>query len=258
MKKFFAIFSLAALSLASCATDEPTGEKGKGSVAFNCAVETIVDDTTRANISCTTPAAADFALLIEGVDRNYSANYATIAEFNEGKDANYLYKGEYKATVTAGDIAEEGYDKATFVGVKDFSVAARQHTNVEITAYIANSLVKVEVTDAFKTYFPGGHTLTLATAAGNEFDVTEQTEPLFIAPAEFTINGTATKQPNQSGATGTVVTLPEYKLAAPAAQTLYTIKFDVEGVGQATLTITLNDELVESIDIEQELNDNAE
>mgnify|MGYP006361205613 FL=1 len=81
---------------------------------------------------------------------------------------------------------------------------------------------------------------------------------LFIAPESFTISGTATKQSAQSGAEGVVVTLPEYKPESVAAQTLYTVKFDVEKAGSATLNITLNETLVESIDIEQELNDNAQ
>ena len=255
MKKFFAFASLLALTLSACSDDVAQGEqKGEGRVTIGCVAATNVVDT-RANVSCTTPSAEDFALTIEGVGHTYSANYATIAEFNEN---NYLHLGSYKATVVAGDITEEGYDKATFVGSANFSVEARKNTDVEITAKIANTLVKVEVTDGFKTYFAGGHALKLTTAAGNEFDVTAQTEPIFIAPASFTIGGTATKQPNQSGAEGTAVTLPEYKMENAAAQTLYIVKFDVENAGGATLTITLNDTLVESIDIEQELNDNAQ
>ena len=80
---------------------------------------------------------------------------------------------------------------------------------------------------------------------------------MFIAPENFTISGTATKQPNQSGAEGVEVTIPEYKPTKVEAQTLYTVKFDVEDAGSATLTITLNEMLVDSIEIEQELNDNA-
>ena len=255
MKKFFAIASLLALTLSACSDDVAQSEqKGEGRVTIGCVAATNVVDT-RANVNCTTPPVEDFALTIEGVGHTYSANYATIAEFNEN---NYLHLGSYKATVVAGDIAEEGYDKATFVGSANFSVEARKNTDVEITAKIANTLVKVEVTDGFKTYFAGGHALKLTTAAGNEFDVTAQAEPIFIAPALFTIGGTATKQPNQSGAEGTAVTLPEYKMENAAAQTLYIVKFDVENAGGATLTITLNDTLVESIDIEQELNDNAQ
>ena len=256
MKKFFAFASLLALTLSACSDDVAQSEqKGEGRVTIGCVAATNVVET-RANVGCTTPVAEDFALRIEGVGHTYTADYATIAEFNDGN--NYLHLGSYKATVVAGDIAEEGYDKATFVGSANFSVEARKNTNVEITAKIANTLVKVEVTDGFKTYFAGGHALKLTTAAGNEFDVTAQAEPIFIAPASFTIGGTATKQPNQSGAEGTAVTLPEYKMENAAAQTLYIVKFDVENAGGATLTITLNDTLVESIDIEQELNDNAQ
>ena len=256
MKKFFAIASLLALTLSACSDDVAQSEqKGEGRVTIGCVTATNVVET-RANVDCTTPAGKDFALKIEGVGHTYTADYATITEFNEGD--NYLHLGTYKATVVAGDITEEGYDKATFVGSAKFTVEARKNTNVEITATIANALVKVEVTENFKNYFVGGYELKLTTAAGNEFDVTAQTEPIFIAPDSFTIGGTAIKQPNQSGAEATVVPLPVYTMENAAAQTLYTVKLDVENAGGAILTITLNDELVESFDIEQELNDNAQ
>lgn len=255
MKKFFAFFSLVALSLTACDKGvDANGAKGEGSVAFKVGETTEVVET-RTNVSCTTPVAEDFSLRIEGVDATYAADYDNITIFNEN---NYLVEGTYKAIVATGDVKVEGYDKAAFVGSAEFAVEARKHTDVEITATIANALVKVEVTEAFTNYFEGGHSLKLTTAAGNEFDVTEQTEPLFIAPGAFTVSGSAIKQPNQSGKDGVEVTLPECKNESAAAQTLYTVKLDVENAGQATLTITLNDTLVESIDIEQELNDNAE
>lgn len=252
MKKFFAFASLLALTLSACTEKEPQSEqKGEGQVTITLATSAEVD--TRAQISCTTPELADFALQIEGVGYDYAKEYASISEFNAD---NYLRFGQYRATVVAGDVMNEGYDKATFVGSQEFSVAARKHTNVEITAHIANALVVVETTEAFDNYFVGGRTLKLTTAAGNEFDVTAQSEPLFVAPESVVVTGTAIKQSAQSGAEGAVVALPEYELEV-AAQTLYRVKFDVEQAGGATLTISLNDELVESIDIEQELNDNA-
>ena len=253
MKKFFAFASLLALTLSACTEKEPQSEqKGEGQVTITLATSAEVD--TRAQISCTTPELADFALQIEGVGYDYAKEYASISEFNAD---NYLRFGQYRATVVAGDVMNEGYDKAAFVGSKEFSVAARKHTDVEITAHIANALVVVETTEAFENYFVGGRTLKLTTAAGNEFDVTAQSEPLFVAPESVVVTGTAIKQSAQSGAEGAVVALPEYELAV-AAQTLYRVKFDVEQAGGATLTISLNDELKESIDIEQELNDNAQ
>jgi hypothetical protein len=254
MKKFFTIASLLALTLSACSKEAAKSEQeGKGQVTISCVAETTVADT-RANISCTTPAAEDFALEIEGVGHTYSKEYASIAEFNAD---NYLHLGNYKATVVAGDIAEEGFNKPAFVGSEEFVVEARKDVNVEITASIANAIVKIETTENFERYFEGGHTLTLTTAAGNEFPITAQSDLLFIAPANFTISGTATKQAAQSGKEGAVVELA-YDATEVAAQTLYTVKFDVAEAGSATLTITLNETLVESIDIDQELNDNAQ
>ena len=254
MKKFFTIASLLALTLSACSKEAAKSEQeGKGQVTISCVAETTVADT-RANISCTTPAAEDFALEIEGVGHTYSEEYASIAEFNAD---NYLHFGSYKATVVAGDIAEEGFNKPAFVGSEEFVVEARKDVNVEITASIANAIVKVETTENFERYFEGGHTLTLTTAAGNEFDVTAQSDLLFIAPLNFTISGTATKKAAQSGKEGAVVELA-YDATEVAAQTLYTVKFDVAEAGSATLTITLNETLVDSIEIDQELNDNAQ
>lgn len=254
MKKFFTIASLLALTLSACSKEAAKSEQeGKGQVTISCVAETTVADT-RANISCTTPAAEDFALEIEGVGHTYSKEYASIAEFNAD---NYLHLGNYKATVVAGDIAEEGFNKPAFVGSEEFVVEARKDVNVEITASIANAIVKIETTENFERYFEGGHTFTLTTAVGNEFPITAQSDLLFIAPANFTISGTATKQAAQSGKEGAVVELA-YDATEVAAQTLYTVKFDVAEAGSATLTITLNETLVESIDIDQELNDNAQ
>lgn len=255
MRKFFTIASLVALTLSACSKESAKSvEKGEGQVSINCVTVTDVDET-RANVDCTTPAVEDFSLKIEGIGHTYAEEYATVAEFNDAEV--YMKSASYKATVKSGDVNNEGFDKAAFEGSAEFVVESRKHTNVEITATIANALVKVEVTDQFNAYFVGGHTLKLTTAAGNEFDVTAQMEPLFIAPGAFTISGTAVKQPNQSGVEGTAVALPEYKNTDAKAQTLYTVKLDVVNAGSAQLTITLNEELVESIDIEQELNDNA-
>ena len=252
MKKFFAFASLLALTLSACTEKEHQSEqKGEGQVTISLATSAEVD--TRAQISCTTPKLEDFALTIEGADQNLE--YASVAEFNED---NYLHFGRYKATVVAGDIADEGFNKPVFGGSQEFDVVARRDVNVEITATIANAIVKVETTEAFNRYFEGGRTLKLVTDAGNEFDVTNQSELLFIAPEIFTISGTATKQPAQSGAEGVVVTLPEYKPESVAAQTLYTVKFDVETAGSATLVITLNETPVYEEVIDQELNDNAQ
>ncbi len=257
MKKFFTIATLVALSLVSCAEEQSqSGVEGEGRVKINLSIDNVVE-VTRATtaIECETPSQEDFSVTIEGVGHTFSESFASIAELND----YYLVGGQYKATVVAGDVTEEGYNKPTFVGSQEFPILPRKQVEAEVKAYIANALVKVEVTEAFANYFVGGYTFDVVTEAGNTFeDVTANANPLFVTPAPFTVKGTATKQANQSGSEGVTVTLPEFKAESVEAQTLYTVKFDVEHAGQATLTITLNDEPVESVVIDTELNDNAQ
>lgn len=257
MKKFFTIATLVALSLVSCAEEQSqSGVEGEGRVKINLSIDNVVE-VTRATtaIECETPSQEVFSVTIEGVDHTFSKSFASIAELND----YYLVGGQYKATVVAGDVTEEGYNKPVFVGSQEFTILPRKQVEAEVVAYIANALVKVEVTEAFANYFVGGYTFDVVTEAGNTFeDVTANANPLFVAPAPFTVKGTATKQANQSGSEGVTVTLPEFEAESVEAQTLYTVKFDVEHAGQATLTITLNDEPVESVVIDTELNDNAQ
>ena len=94
MKRLFTIASLVALTLASCAKDEiKSEEKGEGSVTIACNVATDVTET-RANVSCTTPAEEDFALVIEGVSLGYKQEYASVADFDENSlnDGQYIFE----------------------------------------------------------------------------------------------------------------------------------------------------------------------
>ena len=265
MKKLFTLALLVSLSLASCSKEKMTeGEVAeKGRVAINLGFDTQVE-ATRSELAyesdCTRPAAEDFTLLIEGLSFEYDPEYSYREEFESITELEdlYFYRGLYRASVSYGDVAVEGYDKPAFVGVEEsFEVEARKNVTVEITATIANALVLVEVTENFKMYFAGGHSFNVVTAAGNTFEnVTagdKAGEPIFIAPASFTVVGTATKQPNQSGANAVVVNMTDtFENVAP--RTLYRVKMDVDTAGEATLKVTLNDQLVEERNIEQELN----
>lgn len=255
MKKL--IFSLVVTALSAACSSDPAAsdDNAQGAVTVVCSSDNEVA-ATRAAVDCTLPATEDFSLRIEGTSLQYVASWPAIADFNAD---NYLPSGSYKAIVKAGDLTAEGYDKASFLGEQAFTVTARQNTEVAITAHIANALVKVTVTDNFRRYFTGGWKLTLTTAAGNSFDVsTPSEEPIFMAPASFSITGTAVKQPAVSGGNPVEITLPEMSRDNLAAQTLYTVTFDVSTAGSATLEILFDDTPVESITIDNELNDNAQ
>lgn len=270
MRKIFTLALLVSLSLASCSKDvQTTGDAAEnGRVAISLSFDTQVD-ATRAEatykVVCTEPSVDDFSLVVDGLttddaveaDRrplSYHEEFAKISEFN----GEYIARGFYRAEVATGDVTVEGYDKPAFVGVCDsFQVFPRQEVDVEITATIANALVLVEVTEAFETYFEGGHTFNVVTAAGNTFeDVTgaKAGEPIFINPASFSVVGTATKQVTQSGVEAEVVSFDLTPNVEIKPRTLYRVKMDVSNAGGATLKITINNEVVEETPIEEELN----
>ena len=267
MKKLFTLTLILSLALAACSKSETaTGEVAdKGHVAFSLGFDTQVA-ATRAEatygVECAVPESDEFKLLLEGVKFDFNADYSFSKEYASVADVKdeYLYRGTYRATVSYGDITEEGYNKPAFVGVSnDFQIVPRSEVEVPITATIANALVVVEVTDNFKTYFANGYTFNVETAAGNTFSNVTAAEgenagkPLFIAPASFKVVGSATKQANQSGAAPVVVEM-ENSFDNLAPRTLYRVTMDVENAGQATLKITLNDTLVEELNIDEELN----
>lgn len=267
MKKLFTLTLLVALCFASCAKSEPTGganneEMGVATISIGATTDveaTRAELTTNLSGKVNVPEAEEFFLVVNGVRNeagetwNNSWEFANIDEFN---GTQYLYRGYYKATVVAGDINDEGYNLPTFMGTsEEFLIVPRTDVDVEITATIANAIVKVEVTDAFKEYFTGGYKLNVETDSNTFEDVTSAENSgklLFIKPGKFTVSGTATKQANQSGGSATVI--PLSKEVTGVARTIYTVKFDVSNAGGATLKITLNDTLVHEEAIEDELN----
>ena len=103
MKKLITLASLLALTLASCASDEPKSvadEKGSVSFDLNIATEVAVTRAEGHNVACTTPTAEQFTLKIDGVSHTYTKEYSSIAEFMED---NYLHFGTYKVSPSHRD-----------------------------------------------------------------------------------------------------------------------------------------------------------
>lgn len=259
MKKLFTIASLAALCLVSCAKESAGVDAQEGGeVTISCVADgDVTTELTRAEevqIDYTKPELKDFSLVIDGLTGfegvsldEYDKSYASVEEFN----GTYLPRGNYTAQVSTGDVKNEGYDMVALVSeVVPFEVKPRQLNEVTINTRILNALVKVEVTEAFKSYFSNGHSLKLTTALENEFDVTAQSQPIFIAPNKFTLSGTATKQANQSGVEQGATVSFEKEFTTVNARTLYNIVMDVDNAGEATLKITLNEKLVEDVTID--------
>ena len=268
MKKLLLI-ALAAVAIAcSKADDEATMvncPEGTGIVSFGVAPALVIEGT-RAQVQLpegtTVPAGADFALAISSTDAGtgyQGGTWTSVASFNENYKKNYFVAGMYDAVVTSGDPAQEGENKPYFRGEVQYNVNARQLVNVTIPAKLANSIVKVEFTDTFKSYFENGAAITITSGNGSEWAVDYDTTPYIFVESgkKVTISGSAIKQkPSATVDAPTVVFDAVEKTLA--ACTMYTYKYDVSTAGNVSVTIEITNKPTETVEVgTEELNDDA-
>lgn len=258
MKRRLSTYLLAATALiatASCAGD--SGNTGNGSgfgeivIAGNGSTQVSVKNTMQEGtvaIDTDIPATDSFSLAITDSE-GMSQEWGSVGEYSSEK--HYFAAGDYSIRISSGNMDEEGYDKPCFEGETSVKVEARKSVTATVTAYIANTVVAVECTDNFNGYFPSSE-FTVSTKAGNSFTTTAPMErPLFIQPQEFSIECNAVKQ------TGENIALPKQIFTSVNPRTRYTVRFDVAQAGGASVTVELNDTVVEEIDLDAELNDDA-
>ena len=117
------------------------------------------------------------------------------------------------------DVTTQSY-LADAVYAKTSTGYVGRFTDREFGDYTASFLTELNCTDNFKNYFPD-YEFALATAAGNSIPfVKGESRRAFIAPATFTVTGTAKTQ------TGTEVPISK-TFNGISAKTLYKVLFDV-------------------------------
>lgn len=242
-----AIFALAFFALVGCQSERAElPAQGCGYVDFSCQV--LPEAEVRAELNVTKPDQSEFSLQITGTE--YDEQWDRLADYNVKE--NRMDQGAYTAYVAWGDPTQEGENLPYYTGQADFTILPLQTIQVPISATIANSVVQVLFTENFLRYFHDEEAV-LTSAAGNEFTFTsaDADRMIFVAPGEFRLNASAFKQ------TGDTFQIPEQKRTATAG-TLHVIKFDLSTAGTAQVTITLNENLLEGITINQELNPDSE
>lgn len=258
MKRFLKSLGLAVVAMAAIAcTDKVETKKGYGEVLIDVTSSPKVsmknvtsNDDTFTISGLTAPESGVFSLEVISKADDSKQSWETITDFSSEK--RYFTEGDYTLKVAHGDPTVEGFDIAPYlVGEQQITVVARQVTRATVAAKIQHSLVAVECTDKFNSYFTSA-SFKVTTLAGGEFDIAlPMTQNLFICPQQFAIECNAVKQ------TGEEIALPKQIFTEVNPQTRYTVKFDVAQAGGATITISLNNTIVGEVAIENELNDDA-
>ncbi len=201
-------------------------------------------------INIDVPDISEFTLRITGDD--YDRTWSSVSDYSS--DERYQ-AGMYDVQIEYGDIAEEGYDKPYFFAKKRVEVFERNRTTkVKLVATVGNAIIEIAMTDSFKGYFVS-HDFTLTTES-NTFTLEENPEQhLFIAPnQQVKIDCTCIRQAN--AATGITEALETQKIHI-SDRTRHIVKYDLNDAGSVTINISLNDEVIDTIELPVELNENA-
>lgn len=251
--KSYAMLLSATMLLASCAGEDPWREEGggKGTIVLNLTASGSLDNLTsqgRADLTADIPnfpTVDQFSIRLTPVG-GVPVEYKTIAEFEENMEAG-VKAGAYTIEAYYGDPLDQG-DKPYVYGVQNIRVNEQTVSTVDLTAKLANSLVEVTYTEAFKSYFTNYSTTLKSDKNSESVTITGvDGASKYVTPGFINVTMAATYL------NGKDAHLNPKNFSAEAAY-LYRVKYDVNAgqVGNPTLSITFDDNIdeVETVEVD--------
>ena len=246
MKKILFALALAVVATACHTNDSVEGAFGKISISAATRGEVSESNTSSKLVldEALVPEAKDLKVEIEG--NGATQTWATLTEFEQALSEGLTFaSAPYAITLSYGEKGVEGWSKPYFEGKSSVEVpmyGLTAEANVEVA--LANSIIAIECTEEFDGYFP------TSSFKINGFDWNKEShELLFMNVGEVTITCEAVRT---TGSTSTF----ESKLQLKAS-TRHKVIFDLSTAGKAVVNITFDNEIVESIELDVELNENA-
>ena len=245
MKKI--LFAIAhAVVATACHTSQEEGEVKVGKIAINATTRSEVSENTDGKFVLSeslVPSAEELKVEIEGNGETFA--WATLAEFNTANEGLRFISAPYAITLSYGEKGVEGWSKAYYEGSTSVEVPMYGLTaEAYIEVILQNSIVAIEATDNFKGYFPQ-RTFKVKNI---EWDAAKE-ELLFLNAGNVKVTCEAVSQTGKASTFETVVTLK--------STTRHTVLFDLSTAGNAKVDVTFDGQLVEVVEQEFELNENA-
>ena len=246
MKKILFAIALAIVAVA-CHTKEGN-EVQFGKITINTSTRSEVSEanTTSKTVldEALVPSTKDLKVEIEG--NGTTQTWATFSEFEQALDEGLTFaSGPHTITLSYGEKGVEGWSKPYFEG-KSVVDVPKYGLSIEanILVALANSIITIETTEQFDGYFP----ISSFKINGTDWDPSKK-EMLFMNTGEVSVICNAKRT---TGADATF----ESKLQLKAS-TRHKVVFDLSTAGKAVVNITFDDEIVEVVELDVELNENA-
>lgn len=252
MKLIYGVLSSALLIAASssCSDDYNPGGSSSGKInpQLDLDVNAITSRSTATGREASPVTVNDLRLKLSSADGSFVKEWNSISEF----DNNELFKvGSYTLEAIYGDIEEEGFEKPYYYASTLLTVKENKVTPVTMSASLANSMVSITTTEAFRSYFTN-YSFQAHADGGDYVNYTStETRPGYLRPGKVTVTTDVTK-PN--GLTATL----EAAVFVAEPKHHYTITVDVNNgqAGDAQLVITYDDMLSQEdvyIDLSDEI-----
>ena len=246
MKKILFAIALAIVATA-CHTNDG-GDVQFGKIAINATTRSEVSEsnTTSKTVldEALVPSTKD--LKVEVSSNGATQTWATYSEFEKALDGGLTFpSAPHTITLSYGEKGVEGWSKPYFEGSASVIVPMYGlSVDADILVALANSIATIETNEQFAGYFPK----STFTINGIDWDPTKE-EMLFLNAGVAKIVCEAERQSGKKTTLESEVTLK--------ASTLHKIVFELSTAGKAEVKITFDDEIVETIELEFELNENA-
>lgn len=238
MKYINCLLVLNLLMLSACDADDGPSRLGSGRISVGLDVDSgvlsaaIPEHGETASVDEIGP--DDFSLTMRSADGAFAKTWDRFSDF----PVDGLYNiGDYVMEASYGSVDKEGFDAACYYGEQSLTVREAETTPVKIVCRLANSMVSVMATDAFKGYFSDYS--TLIHSEGGEYLQygKDELRPVYVRPGDVTFTVSVTNPDGQSAsfvAPTPITALPRH---------YYRVKLDVNGgdMGTAKLVITFDD-----------------
>lgn len=148
-----------------------------------------------------------------------------------------LRAGKYTVVADLGSSDVEGFNEPFYSGSKDIQLKKGENENVDIECKLANSILKINYTDAFKEYF-SAYSTSVVTSKGNNVEYAQDEERgAYLSSGEIIVYVNAKKTGGNEAKfnVGKYTLKPQYE---------YALTLDVDA-GNAVMTVTFSEKINE-------------
>lgn len=233
---------------ASCTDGFGTGfESCKGKIALSTEVDASIKSARGSRSEYTEVKPSDLSITLTSADGKYTKTWGSVDDFDTSFEFNV---GAYTIEATYGDENTEGFESPHFYGSSVIRVEENQTTTVSLKASVANAIVDVTYTDAFKAYMKA-YRAEVHSAGGSYLTIAQdQTRPVYVKGGQTEVSVEFTK-PNGNGAKLNVI-----DFTAEAGH-FYHVSIDLtDGSGSTeAIKISLDEDLADADPITIDISD---